>query len=136
MTKIESSLDEKTNELIETDELKIGGFTLSELEENFAVDLKKKYEDIPLYMERMADGGHYSDVIYIAFVIEALILSENMRDERLTYLDQEDVEQLTMELYLHVDKLRGEGEGYMEMGDAANNIIDKHLSHIDAETSQ
>ncbi len=136
MTKIESSLDEKTNEFSETDEFKIGGFTLSELEENLAVDLKKKYEDIPLYMERMADGGHYSDVIYIAFVIEALILSDNMRDKRLTYLDQEDVEKLAMDLYLNVDKMREEGDGYMEMGDAADNIIDKHLSHIDAEASQ
>lgn len=64
----------------------------------------------------------------ITFVIESLILSEKMRDPRLTNLDQDDVENLAKALYLTMEHMRSEGNGYMEMTDAANKIIDERLN--------
>jgi len=71
------------------------------------------------------------DLVGVTFVIEALILSENMRDARLTDLDQGQVENLTSELYHSLEIMRSAGEGYIEMSDSANNSIDKHLSERD-----
>lgn len=73
------------------------------------------------------------DLVGITFVLEALILSEKIRDFRLTNLEQGQVKSLAIELYLSVEKMRNEGEGYMEMGDATNQIISKHLSAIPPE---
>jgi len=73
----------------------------------------------------------FIDRVGIVFIIETLILSKNMRDKRLTDLEQEPVEKLVRELYIVLENLRYQGEGYMEMSDSANNIIDKHLSKLD-----
>ena len=69
-----------------------------------------------------------SYLVGIIFVLESLILSEKMRDTRLTDLAQNEVENLAMELYLSMEQRRSNGNGYMEMCVVANNIIDEHLS--------
>lgn len=75
------------------------------------------------------------DIVSITFIIEALTLSELMRDERLSDLEQEQVESLALELYLTLEKEKSEGGGYIQLCDAVNHIIDKHLSRIGKETS-
>lgn len=65
--------------------------------------------------------------VAITFIIEALILSEKMRDERLTNLDQEEVENLSRELYTTLETMRSKWEGYFEMTEAVNSIIEEYL---------
>ncbi len=127
----------KNNSSVDVKMDAISNLSINDIEKAASIN-----NDMPLVrLTRLFKGSAMTeneimDLVGITFVLEALILSEKMRDTRLTDLEQDQVENLAMELYLHVDKLRGEGEGYWEMGDAANNIIDKHLSRIDAETSQ
>ena len=68
------------------------------------------------------------DSVGVSFIIETLILSEKMRDKRLTDLDQDKVESLATELYHYVEIMRSDGEGYLEICNSANNIIENILS--------
>ena len=71
------------------------------------------------------------NLVRIIFVIEALILTDLMRDERLNDLDKDEVESLALELYLTLEKERSIGGGYMQLCDASNNILDEHLSRVE-----
>ena len=70
------------------------------------------------------------DLVGILFILESLILSEKMRDVELTNLDQGQVENLAMELFLLLERKRSRGNGYSEMCETANEVISKHLSSI------
>ncbi len=86
--------------------------------------LEKVYEGIPMTHSEL------KDLQILLFVIEAIILSEGMRDERLTDLNQDEVENMAFEIYLKVGVIRSQlgGCGYMEMGEGTNEVIKEHLS--------
>ena len=86
--------------------------------------LEKVYEDIPM------SPSEIDEMQILIFVIEAMILCPDMRDERLSNLDRYEVENLAFELYLKVEVIRSQlgGCGYGEMGEGASEMIKKHLS--------
>ena len=83
---------------------------------------------VKLFEDSAMTENEILDLVGITFVLEALILSEKMRDEKLTNLSQEEVEDLSLELYLSLERKRGIGDSYSEMCEIANKIIRKHLS--------
>ena len=95
---------------------------LDEDHDNIYKRLMKLFKDDDLTKEEILD------LVGIIFVIESLILSERMRDVKLTNLEQGEVENLAMELYLVVERRRSRGDGYGEMCEIANEVISKHLS--------
>ncbi len=66
----------------------------------------------------------------LLFEIESMILCDGMRDTRLSDLNHSEVESLAFEMFLKVGITRSQhgGCGYMEMGECANRVIEKHLS--------
>ena len=72
------------------------------------------------------------DLVGTIFVIESLILNDFMRDERLSDLNEHDVEKLAFNLYLTLEKERLGGGGYYRLCDAADNIFDEYFSDLDA----
>ena len=68
------------------------------------------------------------DLVCVAFVLEALILTEKMRDFRLTDLEKKEVENIAIELYQSIEEMRNEMEGDIGICKAADKIIEKQLS--------
>ena len=86
--------------------------------------LKKVYEDVDIsYLELREEQ-------ILLFEIESMILCDGMRDPRLSDLNRVEVESLAFEMYLKVGIVRSQhgGCGYIEMGECANKVIEKHLS--------
>ncbi len=80
------------------------------------------YADIPMTHDQL------KDIQFLLFVLEAIVLSDGMRDKRLSNLDQSQLEDLVFDLFFSVEIERCELAGYGEMGDVANEVIEKHLS--------
>jgi len=70
-----------------------------------------------------------SQIPILLFEIESIILCDGMRDPRLGDLNHHEVERLAFEMYLKIGIVRSQqgGCGYMEMGECANRVIEKHL---------
>ena len=123
MEKSKICLDEKIDAINKLSLNKIKEFA-RENEEKVSTQLTKLFKD----QDCLITEENILDLVGTIFLIESLILSEKMRDKRLTDLDQNGVENLAMELYLSIEQKRSSGHGYTEMGVVANNIIDEHLS--------
>lgn len=88
---------------------------------------------VKLFEDSAMTENEILDLVGITFVLETLILSEKMRDKKLTDLSTKQVENLTMELYLSLERRRSYGDAYSEMRELANEVISKHLSYIDKD---
>ncbi len=119
----EASLDAKTNAISELSFANIEKISNETINTTF-IKLSKLFES-----SAMTEDG-ILDILNIISVVKSLILSDLMRDECLNDLDQEQAESLALELYLTLEKERCGGWGYVQLCDASNHIIERHLSEI------
>ncbi len=84
--------------------------------------IQSLYRGIPMTHSQL------KDIQFLLFVLEAIVLSDGIRDKRLSDLGQSQLEDLVFDLFFSVEIERCELAGYGEMGDVANEVIEKHLS--------
>lgn len=85
--------------------------------------LEKIYEDVPISRSDLVS------LQILLVVIESIIQSEGMRDERLTDLNQEELEDMALEMYLKIEVIGSlYGYSYGDMGKCVNEVIKKRLS--------
>ena len=113
------------NDLFKVDCIEMDKITeVSEMQDLEVLEkLEKIYEDVPISRSELIR------LKLLLFAIESIIQSEGMRNEKLTNLNQEELEDMALEMYLKIGLIGSlDGYSYIDMGECVNEVIRKRLS--------